>query len=54
MIMQTMPQNSPWTLCFLLPEILAEFQWITPRQECQIQVGWVKISGFLRNCKIET
>jgi len=49
-----MPQHStdnapqlPRDSCFLMPNILAKFQWGSPSTDRQIQVGQVKIGQFL-------
>jgi len=45
-ITQTMPHDSPMTLVFLMPKIMAKFKWDHPLRGRQMQVGCVKIGHF--------
>jgi len=47
-ITQTTPHDSPVTLSFLMPKIMAKFERDHPLWGQQMQVGWVKIGHFRR------
>ena len=50
-ITQTTPHDSPMTLSFLTPKIVAKFERDHPLRGRRMQVGWVKIGHFRRKTR---